>query len=130
MLNGCGENKIKYSFNPYNLNRLSILAGTAAMEDKAYFEACMEKIKHTRREFVRDLELLGFSVKPSLANFVLAKHGQISGADYYKALKDKNILVRHFENERIKDYVRITIGKKEEMETLVNATKTILEVSN
>ena len=119
-------NKIKYSFNPYNLNRLSILAGTAAMEDRAYFETCIEKIKHTRQEFVENMELLRFSIRPSLANFVLAKHDQISGADYYKALKDKNILVRHFENERIKDYVRITIGKKEEMDELVNATKIIL----
>ena len=119
-------NKIKYSFNPYNLNRLSILAGTAAIEDNAYFEACTGKIKHTRQEFVKDMEAIGFSVIPSLANFVLVKHDKISGGEYYKALKNKNILIRHFENERIKDYVRITIGKKQEMDELIRATKTIM----
>jgi histidinol-phosphate aminotransferase len=120
-------NKIKYSFNPYNLNRISILAGTAAIEDKEYFETCIEKIKHTRQEFVKDMKSLGFSVMPSLANFVLAKHDKIPGIKYYEALRDKNILVRHFESERIKDYVRITIGKKEEMEALIIATQEILK---
>ena len=119
-------NKIKYSFNPYNLNRLSILAGAAAMDDKEYFESCTEKIKSIRQEFVKEMEALGFSIIPSLANFIFAKHDKISGAEYYKALRDKNILVRHFENERIKDYVRITIGRKEEMDTLVCATNSIL----
>jgi len=123
-------NKIRYSFNPYNLNRLSILAGAAAMKDKKYFEDCMEKIKETRRKFVKDMEALGFSIKPSLANFVLAKHDKISGAEYYESLKRKNILVRHFDNVHIKDYVRITIGAKEDMDTLVKVTKELLEANN
>lgn len=123
-------NKMKYSFNPYNVNRFSMLAGTASIEDKAYFDACTETIQQTRQEFVKDMEALGFFIVPSLANFVLVKHHQISGADYYQVLKDKNILARHFENERIKDYVRITIGQKEDMDALVSATKIILEVFN
>jgi len=123
-------NKIKYSFNPYNLNRLSILAGVAAIKDKEYFETCVEKIKSTRKEFVQSMEALGFSVMPSLANFVLAKHEQIPGEKYYELLKSKNILVRHFKNERIKDYVRITIGKREDMDTLLKVTKELLNGGN
>jgi len=119
-------NKMKYSFNPYNLNRLSILAGTAAIEDNEYFESCTEKIKKTRQDFVANMEALGFYVIPSLANFVFAKHDKISGAEYYKKLRDRNILVRHFEKERIKDYVRITIGTQEQMNELIIATKQLV----
>ena len=119
-------NKMKFSFNPYNLNRLSILAGAASIEDNKYFESCVEKIKKTRQEFVENMTALGFYIIPSFANFVLAKHDKISGAEYYKKLRDRNILVRHFENERIKDYVRITIGTKEQMDELINATKQIV----
>ena len=119
-------NKIKYSFNPYNLNRLSILAAIAAVNDDEYFTACMEEIKKTRREFVEDMEKLGFKVIPSLANFVLVRHDKIGGEELYKALRDRNILVRHFGNERIKDFVRITIGNKEEMGALAAAAKEML----
>ena len=118
--------KIKYSFNPYNLNRLSILAGVAAINDKEYYEICLGKIKKTRKEFVKNMEGMGFSVIPSFANFVFARHDKISGADYYRELRRKNILVRHFDDARIDDYVRITIGKDEEMEALIAATKQIL----
>ena len=119
-------NKMKYSFNPYNLNRLSIIAGTAAIEDNEYFETCIEKIKTTRQEFVSNMKALGFDVIPSYANFVFAKHDKISGELYYKELRARSILVRHFENELIKDYVRITIGTKAQMGALVNATKLIV----
>ena len=119
-------NKIKYSFNPYNLNRLSILAATAAIEDNEYFEACIREIKKIRKEFVLEMEKLRFYIVPSMANFVLARHELISGEAFYKALRERNILVRHFQDERIKDYVRITIGNREEMEALVFAAKKIL----
>jgi len=119
-------NKIKYSFNSYNLSRLSILAGAAAINDRQYYENCIKEIKSTRKEFVENMEKLGFTVVPSLANFVLARHGRITGGEFYKALKDRNILVRHFGDERIKDFVRITIGKKGEMDALCAAAKEIL----
>jgi len=119
-------NRIKYSFNPYNLNRLSILAGAAAIRDREYFDGCIGKIKDTRKKFVEDMEGLGFSIVPSLANFVLAHHDKISGEEYYRALRSRNILVRHFSDERIKDYVRVTIGREDEMEALISATKELL----
>ena len=107
--------KIKYSFNPYNLNRLSILAGAASFKDKEYFHKCCEKIKNTREQFVKDLESYGFEILPSKANFIFAKPPGISGEEYSKKLRENNILVRHFNEPLIKDYVRITIGTEEEM---------------
>ena len=118
--------KMKYSFNPYNLNRLSILAAAAALNDKEYFENCMKKIIDTREEFVGKMKNLGFLVIPSMANFVLIRHDKVSGEDFYNALRERNILVRHFRNTRIADYVRITIGKKEDMDALVAVAKEVI----
>ena len=109
---------IKYSFNPYNLNRLSIAAGAAAFKDKDYFENCCGKIMDTRERFVKDLESSGFEVLPSKANFVFAKPPGISGEEYFQKLRKNNILVRHFNELLIKDYVRITIGTDEEMKAI------------
>ncbi len=119
-------NRIKFSFNPYNLNRLSILAGTEAVKDRAYFEETRKKIMDTRESFVEAMTELGFSVLPSKANFVFAKSDLISGEEYFTKLRKYNIIVRHFKDEKIRNYVRITIGTPEEMEALVQATKEIL----
>ncbi len=119
-------NRIKFSFNPYNLNRLSILAGTEAMKDTAYFEKTRKLIMDTREEFVADMKKLGFRVLPSSANFVFASSDRISGEEYFTKLKKYNIIVRHFKDEKIRDFVRITIGTPEEMKALVRATEEIL----
>lgn len=110
--------RIKYSFNPYNLNRLSILAGAAAFKDKNYFQECCGKIISTRERFVKDLESSGFEVLPSKANFVFAKPPGISGEKCFQKLRENNILVRHFNELLMKDYVRITIGTEEEMNAI------------
>lgn len=120
-------NKIKFSFNPYNLNRLSILAGTEAMKDTAYFEQTCQKIIETREVFVKDMKKLGFDVLPSKANFVFVSNKCISGEEYFTKLRKYNIIVRHFKDERICNYVRITIGTPEEMKALVKATEEILK---
>ena len=109
---------IKYSFNPYKLNRLSIIAGAAAFKDKDYFERCCDKIKDTRDRFVKDLELAGFEVLPSKANFIFAKPPGMTGEEYFQQLRKKDILVRHFNEPLIKDYVRITIGTEEQMNAI------------
>jgi len=119
-------NKIKYSFNPYNVNRLSIIAAVASLNDNEYFEGCVGEIQDTRKIFTGHMERLGFHVLPSLANFVLARHDKISGEEFYRALREKNILVRHFNDRRIVDYVRITIGRREDMAALVKAAEEIL----
>lgn len=110
--------KIKFSFNPYNLNRLSILAGAAAFKDKNYFEECCKKIINTRERFVKDLESSGFEVLPSKANFVFVKPPGISGGEYFQKLRENHILVRYFNDILIKDYVRITIGTEKEMDKI------------
>lgn len=119
--------KMKFSFNPYNLNRLSIIAATEAMKDRAYFEKCTGLIKENRAYAVKELSALGFKMPDSKANFIFAKSDAIDGKDYYLALKERGILVRHFDRDRIRDYVRITVGSLEQMQLLVNATRDILK---
>lgn len=118
--------KIKYSTNPYNVNSLTQLAGIAAIEDIGYYKNNARKIIDTRGYTVNALEGLGFEVLPSKANFIFAKSTKIGGRELYLKLKEKGVLVRHFEKERIKDYNRITIGSREEMEIFVSKVKEIL----
>ena len=120
-------NRVKYSFHPYNVNRLSMAAGAAAVADEAYFAACTAAIRQTRAWTVGELENLGFTVLPSQANFVFAKHQQLPGETLYRKLKENGILVRWFDADRIRDYVRITIGSMEQMETLVEELTALLE---
>ena len=119
-------NTIKYSTNPYNVNRMTAAAGIAALEDNSYYmDNC--KVIEANREYTKAaLEALGFSVLPSKANFIFAESDKISGEELYLALKSRGILVRHFSKEKIKNYNRITIGKREDMETLVAEISEIL----
>ena len=119
-------NTVKYSTNPYNINKMTMASGLGVLEDNDYtLSNCKEIIK--TREFTADaLSSLGFSLTPSTANFVFAKHSKMSGKDIYLKLKENGILVRHFDKEIIKEYNRITIGTREQMEALVSALKTIL----
>ncbi len=118
--------RIKYSTNPYNINRLTQVAGLACVLDNDYYMQNCKKIIQTR-EFVTDELLeLGFSVLDSKANFIFAKSDKIGGKELYLILKEKGVLVRHFEKERIKDYNRITIGSREEMEIFIEKVKEIL----
>lgn len=119
-------NRIKFSFNPYNLNRLSILAGIEAIKDVDYFKTTCKKIEDEREKFAAEMKALGFKVIPSKANFIFISPPDMSGEDYFTKLRKYNIIVRHFNNEKIRDYVRITIGTPEEMAALVDATKKIL----
>ncbi len=120
-------NTIKYSTNPYNINKMTMAAGLGILEDSRYTkENCETIIKN--RDFTSSALLnLGFEMTSSTTNFIFAKHPKISGENIYKALKERGILVRHFANDRINEYNRITIGTKEQMEALINALKSILE---
>ena len=119
-------NTIKYSTNPYNVNRLTEWAGIAALNDNNYYmDNCKTIIKN--REWTEiELVKLGFSVLPSKANFVFAKSDKIDGENLYLTLKSRGILIRHFGKERIKDYIRITIGTMEQMQVFINTLKEIL----
>ena len=119
--------KIKYSTNPYNVNRATAAAGVGALADKNYFVSNCKKIIKNREWCTDELRALGFFVLPSCANFVFAKSDAIGGEDLYLSLKEKGVLVRHFKSERIRDFVRITIGNEEQMHTLVDKIKEILE---
>ena len=119
--------KIKYSTNPYNINRLTQLAGTAAMAENDYYISNCKRIADTREYTAKELRGIGFEVLDSKANFIFAKHEAISGIDIYTKLRENGILVRHFTDERIKDYNRITIGSEEEMKTFVDTMKKIVK---
>jgi histidinol-phosphate aminotransferase len=118
--------KMKYSFNPYNVNRLTQIMGEAALDEEPYYiEKRLEIIK-TRTYTVKRLHELGFLMTDSKANFIFAKRPGYSGCELYAALKDKGILVRYWDKPRISDYIRITIGEKRQMDALIDAISAIL----
>lgn len=118
--------KIKYSTNPYNINSMTQAAGIAAMGAEEYFKENCKRIIETREFISGELSKLGFELTDSKANFIFAKSDKVSGKELYLRLKDKGVLVRHFEKPRIKDYNRITVGSREEMEKFLEAVKEIL----
>lgn len=120
-------NTIKYSTNPYNVNRISQVAGACAIDDDGYYMDNCKKIIEAREYTKSELEKLGFFVLDSRANFLFAKSDKIGGEELYLKLKENGVLVRHFTSEKIKDFNRITIGTKEQMDIFLEKTKEILE---
>lgn len=119
-------NTIKYSTNPYNINRLTMAAGIASLEDAEYYRNCNKNTAEVREYTKAELQKRGFTLTDSKANFLFAKSDKIGGEEYYLSLKARGVLVRHFRNDKIKDYVRITIGTKEQMDILLSKTDDIL----
>lgn len=118
-------NRLKFSFNPYNVNRLSLAAGAAALADRAYFQDCTRRIAATRQRTARALEELGFQVIPSLANFLFVRPAGLSGAAYFQALRERGVLIRRWDKPEIADFVRVTIGSEAEMEAFLTITKEV-----
>jgi histidinol-phosphate aminotransferase len=118
-----GLNTVKNSFNSYTLDRLSIVGGCAAIEDVAYFNTITSKVVATRTRSIKELEILGFEVIDSKANFVFVKHAAFKAVEIYEYLKKNKILVRYFNKPRIDDYLRISIGTDEQMEALIDRLK-------
>lgn len=119
--------KIRFSNNPYNINRLTLTAGIASVEDDTYFKGNIQKIINTRSRTAENLKKRGFTVLDSDANFVFAKHGCMGGRELYMELKARGVLVRHFDKPLIGDYLRITIGTDDQMEKLIGALDDILK---
>ena len=119
--------KIKYATNPYNVNRLTLRLGEATLDAEPYYQEKCAAIIRTREETAEKLKALGFTVLPSQTNFLFVKTDKIGGRALYEKLKDRGILVRHFGNPRITDYIRITIGTDEQMDTCIAAIRAILE---
>ncbi len=120
-------NRIKFSTNPYNVNRLTLIAGAAAIDSDDYFMDNCQRIIATREKTREALTSLGFTVIPSKANFLFAKHERLDGETVYRCLKEEGILIRHFSDPRISDYNRITVGSEDEMEALVNTLTSIVK---
>ena len=118
--------KIKYSTNPYNINRLTLLLGAATVDAEDYYREKCAEIVQTREWTKKQLEKLGFFVLPSDTNFLFAKTAKMDGGQLYETLKSKGVLVRHFKNLKISQYNRITIGTKQQMEILINTLKEVL----
>ena len=118
--------KIKYSTNPYNINRLTQTAGLAALENDDYFMDNCRRIIETREYTAAELKNMGFFITDSRTNFVFARSDEIGGAELYEALKDRGVLVRHFSSPRICEFNRITIGSREEMEIFLQKVGEIL----
>ena len=116
-------NDAKYSFNSYTMNQTSLVCGVEAVRDKAYFEECVQKIVDTREWVKEELSKLGFSFPDSKSNFIFVTHPKVSAKELFEALKKQNIYVRFLGGARIEEYLRISIGTREEMETLISFLK-------
>ena len=119
-------NDVKYSFNSYTMNRTSLAAGVAAIGDRDYFEDTCQKIMDTREWTQKELKALGFTFQDSKANFIFAAHKTCPAKQIFEALRAKHIYVRYFAKPRIDNYLRITIGAREEMEQLIRFLKEYL----
>lgn len=122
--------KIKYSTNPYSVNRITMAAGIAALNDIDYYRNNCKRIIATREKVRTRLIDMGFIVNPSSTNFLFAKTDDMPGKKLFARLKENGILVRRFDEPKIKDYLRITIGSEEEMETFIKITERILKNEN
>ncbi len=120
-------NTIKFSTNPYNVNSMTQALGLGVLLDEETTRANCRTIMENRARTVEALRALGFTVLPSAANFIFAKSDRISGAEVYRRLRERAVLIRHFDKERIRDYNRITIGTREQMDILLKNIREILE---
>ena len=122
-------NDAKYSFNSYTMNRPSILMGCAAIRDDEYFREITQKIVETREWTKKELKRLGFQFPDSKANFLFVCHESVAAKELFEALKQKHIFVRYFAKPRIDNYLRITIGTREQMVKLVEFLEDYLSES-
>ena len=117
---------VKFAYNSYTMNRTSIAAGVAAVEDKAYFKATTDKIIATRERVKKELASLGFSFTDTKSNFIFATHESVPAEKLFLALKEAKIFVRHWNKPRISNYLRITVGTDEEMDSMLSFLKEYL----
>lgn len=114
-------NDVKYSYNSYTMNQASLYYGVEAVKDEIYFKECISKIIITRERVMVELKKLGFSFPESKTNFIFATHESVSAKELFTALRKENIFVRHFNKPRIDNYLRITVGTEEEMNSLLES---------
>lgn len=119
-------NTVKYSTNPYNINRMTLATGLGVMQDDAYTKRNCEAIIQNRAYTADALQKLGFVMTESATNFLFAKHPRVAGKEIYLKLKERGVLVRHFDAPRLTDYNRITVGSLEQMQTLIQHLEEIV----
>ena len=118
-------NNVKYSFNSYTMNQPDLVCGAAAVQDEEYFREKIRMIVATREWSKEQLKGLGFIFPEPKANFIFAKHPDYDAEKLFRELKNHNIYVRHWNSERIRDYLRITVGTEEEMKALFDFLNSI-----
>ena len=118
--------RVRCSLNPYNVNSMSIYAAVAALGARAYFEECVQSVISVRGYTAERLKGMGFEVLPSSANFLMAKRAGTGGHALYEKLKERGILVRHFAEGRISDFIRVSIGTRAQMDRFLGAVRDIL----
>jgi len=116
-------NRVKNSFNSYPLDRLAQAGAVAAFEDEAWFNETRQRVMDERARVTLAMTAMGFEVLPSSANFIFARHASQKGADLALRLRERGIIVRHFDKPRIDDFLRITIGTAEQNDELLQALK-------
>lgn len=120
-------NRLRFSLNPYNVNSLTQAAGGAVLQEQAYVDQKIQETIRVREWSKKELTRLGFEQTDSQGNFLFAKHPKVAGEKLFTNLRENNILVRWFDQPRIKEYLRITVGTQEQMERLINVLTTIIE---
>ena len=120
-------NTVKYSTNPYNVNAMTMAAGVGMLADEEYTRQNCRTIMENRAYTAAALQEMGFELTDSLTNFVFARHPSVDGGEIYRRLKERGILVRHFDKERINQFNRITIGTRAQMDALLAALRDITE---
>ena len=119
--------KIRYSTNSYNIDRLTMAVGIATLDNNDYYVANSKKIQETRAYTARELDGLGFETLPSLTNFVFTRCPQVEGGRLYRELKARGVLVRHWDKPEIADWLRVTIGTREQMDIFLDKVREILK---
>ena len=116
-------NDAKYSFNSYTMNQAALLCGAQSVKEKTYFHECVDRIVETREWAKQELAELGFTYTDSRANFLFVTHPEFEASELFEALKREKIYVRYWNSERIRQYLRITVGTRQEMESLLEFLK-------
>ena len=109
------------------MNALSIEAGAAAVADRTYFETMVEKVINTREWVKKELKELGFEFPDSKTNFLFLTHGEYDMVELFRYLREKKIFVRHFNAERIRKYMRVSIGTDQEMQAFLEAVRAFIK---
>ena len=119
-------NDVKYSYNSYTMNYPSIVLGVESIKDDTYFKETIAKVVETREWFKKELTRLGFTYPDSSSNFVFATHKEVPAKVIFEKARENRIFVRHFDSPRIDNYLRISIGTRDEMEVFVTFLEELL----